>query len=107
MVIANSNYVFKGQAYQAEVFLAAYDSTNIPEVKLEDGTILETHGGKGIYEVSYNSIGIRKWGGVISIEKDGQVTSKPFSAEFEVGRIQCHRISHRYECILSRNSQPG
>ncbi|MDF1573906.1 MAG: gliding motility protein GldM [Bacteroidales bacterium] len=84
VVIAKSNYVFKGVPYQAEVFLAAYDSTNIPEVKLENGTILETQGGKGIYEVSYNSIGIKKWGGVISVEKDGQVTSKPFYAEFEV-----------------------
>jgi gliding motility-associated protein GldM len=84
VVIANSNYVFRGVPYHAEVFLAAYDSTNIPEVKLEDGTLLETHGGKGIYEVSYNSTGIKKWGGVISIEKDGQVTSKPFTAEFEV-----------------------
>ena len=84
VVIAKSNYVFKGVPYQAEVFLAAYDSTNIPEVKLENGTLLETHGGKGIYEVTYNSTGIKKWGGVISIEKDGQVTSKPFTAEFEV-----------------------
>jgi gliding motility-associated protein GldM len=84
VVITKSNYVFKGQTYHAEVFLAAYDSTNIPEVKLENGTLLETQGGKGIYEVSFNSIGIKKWGGVISIEKDGQVTSKPFSAEFEV-----------------------
>ena len=84
VVITKSNYVFKGQTYHAEVFLAAYDSTNIPEVKLENGTLLETQGGKGIFEISYNSIGIKKWGGVISIEKDGQVTSKPFSAEFEV-----------------------
>jgi gliding motility-associated protein GldM len=84
VVITNSNYVFKGVPYHAEVFLAAYDSTNIPVVKLEDGTILETHGGKGIYEVSYNSTGIKRWGGVISVEKDGQVTSKPFTAEFEV-----------------------
>ena len=84
VVISKSNYVFKGIPYHAEVFLAAYDSTNIPEVKLEDGTILETSGGKGIYEVTYNSIGMKKWGGVISIEKDGQVTSKPFTAEFEV-----------------------
>ena len=84
VVITNSNYVFRGQAYHAEVFLAAYDSTNIPEVKLTNGTILETDRGKGIYEISYNSTGIHKWGGVISIEKDGQVTSKPFTAEFEV-----------------------
>ena len=84
VVISNSNYVFKGQEYRAEVFLAAYDSTNVPEIKLENGTILETQGGKGIYTVSYNSTGIHKWGGVISIEKDGQLTSKPFTAEFEV-----------------------
>jgi len=84
IVITKSNYVFKGQTYHAEVFLAAYDSTNIPEVKLENGTLLETSGGKGIFEVSYNSIGIKKWGGVISIEQDGVVTSKPFGAEFEV-----------------------
>jgi len=84
VVIAKSNYVFKGVPYHAEVFLAAYDSTNIPEVKLENGTILETQGGKGIFEITYNSIGMKKWGGVISIEKDGQITSKPFSAEFEV-----------------------
>ncbi len=84
VVIPNSNYVFRGQEYRAQVFLAAYDSTNIPTVELENGTILETDAGMGIYSVSYNSTGIRKWGGTISIEKDGQVTSKTFEAEFEV-----------------------
>jgi gliding motility-associated protein GldM len=39
----------------------------------------------GIYSTSYNSTGIRKWGGTISIEQDGQVTSKTFEAQFEVG----------------------
>jgi gliding motility-associated protein GldM len=84
VVIPNSNYVFKGQEYRAEVFLAAYDSTNMPTVTLSNGTVLETDKGKGIFSVSYNSTGIRKWGGTISIEKDGQVTSKDFEAEFEV-----------------------
>jgi gliding motility-associated protein GldM len=84
VVIPNSNYVFKGQDYEAKVFLAAYDSTNIPKVVLQNGDTLKTEGGKGIYSVSYNSIGIRKWGGVISIEKEGKVTSKRFEAEFEV-----------------------
>jgi gliding motility-associated protein GldM len=86
VVIPNSNYVFTGQEYRARVFLAAYDSTNIPEVELEDGTLLETDAGMGIYSTTYNSIGIRKWGGTISIEQDGQITSKPFTAEFEVGQ---------------------
>ena len=86
VVIPNSNYVFTGQEYRAQVFLAAYDSTNVPEVELENGTILETEGGMGIYSTTYNSIGTRKWGGTISIEQDGQVTSKAFTAEFEVGQ---------------------
>ncbi len=86
VVIPNSNYVFTGQEYRAQVFLAAYDSTNVPEVELENGTILETERGMGIYSTTYNSIGTRKWGGTISIEQDGQVTSKSFTAEFEVGQ---------------------
>ena len=86
VVLSNSNYVFTGQEYKAQVFLAAYDSTNVPEVELENGTLLETEGGMGIYSATYNTTGIRKWGGTISIEQDGQVTSKPFSAEFEVGQ---------------------
>jgi gliding motility-associated protein GldM len=85
VVIPNSNYVFRGQEYRAQVFLAAYDSTNVPQVELSDGTTLETEGGMGIYSTSYNSTGIRKWGGTISIEQDGQVTSKTFEAQFEVG----------------------
>jgi gliding motility-associated protein GldM len=86
VVLSNSNYVFTGQEYRAQIFLAAYDSTNVPEVELEDGTILETDGGMGLYSKTYNSIGTRKWGGTISIEQDGQVTSKSFTAEFEVGQ---------------------
>src|SRR6056297_2324305 len=36
VVMPNSNYVFKGQEYRAEVFLAAYDSTNTPDVILDN-----------------------------------------------------------------------
>jgi len=86
VVLSNSNYVFTGQEYRAQVFLAAYDSTNVPEVELENGTLLETEGGMGIYSATYNTTGIRRWGGTISIEQEGQVTSKPFTAEFEVGQ---------------------
>jgi gliding motility-associated protein GldM len=86
VVLSNSNYVFTGQEYRAQVFLAAYDSTNIPEVELENGTILETESGMGIYSATYNTMGTRKWGGTISIEQEGQVTSKTFTAEFEVGQ---------------------
>jgi gliding motility-associated protein GldM len=84
VVIPNSNYIFKGQQYRAEVFLAAYDSTKMPEVQLSDGTTLDVEEGKGIYTSTPNTIGVRKWGGVIQLEHEGTVISRPFEAEYQV-----------------------
>jgi len=84
IVIPNSNYVFRGQEYKAQVFLAAYDSTQMPQVKLEDGTLLDVESGKGIYSFSSNTTGIRTWGGTIQIESGGSVISRDFTSEFEV-----------------------
>jgi len=84
VVIPNSSYVFRGQEYRAEIFLAAYDSTQMPAVKLSDGTMLDVEAGKGIFSSTSNSIGIRRWGGTIQLENEGNVISRDFSAEFEV-----------------------
>jgi gliding motility-associated protein GldM len=84
VVIPNSNYVFRGQEYRAEVFLAAYDSTKMPEVKLNDGTMLDVEEGKGIYSTTPGSIGERTWGGIIQLEHDGNVISRPFEAHYQV-----------------------
>ncbi|RPI43822.1 MAG: gliding motility protein GldM, partial [Bacteroidetes bacterium] len=84
VVIPNSNYVLKGQDYRAEVFLAAYDSTKMPEIILQDGTKLEVKSGKGIYNVPSNTSGFRKWGGTIQIESQGNMISRPFTSEYEV-----------------------
>ncbi len=85
VVLPNSSYVFKGQEYRAEVFMAAYDSTKIPEVILNDGTQLEVEGGKGIYTRSFNTTGIKKWGGTIRLENEGIVSQYSFETELEVG----------------------
>jgi len=84
VVIPESNYVFKGQPYRAKVFLAAYDSTKMPEVILSDGTVLDVEAGKGVYSTVSNTIGIRRWGGTIQLENEGNVISRSFSAEYEV-----------------------
>jgi gliding motility-associated protein GldM len=84
VVIPNSNYVFKGQEYRAQVFLAAYDSTNTPKVLLSSGQELTVEAGKGIYSTTSNSIGIKKWGGTIQLEDGGKTISKSFEASFEV-----------------------
>jgi len=84
VVIPNSNYVFRGQEYRAEVFLAAYDSTKMPEVKLNDGTMLDVEEGKGIFSTTPNSLGERTWGGIIQLEHEGNVISRPFEAKYQV-----------------------
>jgi len=56
----------------------------MPKVELNDGTMLEVESGKGIYSFTSNSTGIRRWGGSIQLESDGNVISRDFEAEFEV-----------------------
>ncbi len=84
VVIPERSLVFRGQEYRAKVFLAAYDSTKMPEVRLNDGTMLDVKSGKGIYSFTSNTIGIRKWGGTIQIENEGLIISKSFETEFEI-----------------------
>ncbi|MFZ5941942.1 MAG: gliding motility protein GldM, partial [Bacteroidota bacterium] len=84
VVISNSNYVFKGQEYKAQVFLAAYDSTKMPQVILDNGTVLEVEKGKGVFKSVSTTTGPRKWGGKITLDNDGNVIEKTFSAEYQV-----------------------
>ncbi len=103
-VYATSNYVMKGGAYHAEVFIAATDTTTTPQVlvgpyktiKNPDGTfkyvmtgsykkLPVNKSGRGIYEVPANSTGDKKWGGLIRIKSpSGDTISYPFEAQYTV-----------------------
>jgi gliding motility-associated protein GldM len=85
IVLTKSNVVFKGQEYRAEVILAAYDSTKVPEVILNDGqTKLEVEAGKGIFTAVSNTPGERTWGGKLRLDNDGQLIERTFSATYRV-----------------------
>ncbi len=107
VVIPNSNHVVRGTEYKANIFMAAFDTTQEPTVYIgeydstisDDGTIeyrmkgelgrdynsVPIVGGKGIYSVTPSTTGWKKWGGIISLKRlDGGVTSKPFKAEYQV-----------------------
>ncbi len=84
VVLPEHSLVFPGQPYRAKVFLAAYDSTKVPVVELNNGTILDVEGGKGIYTATSNSLGIKSWGGTIKLDNDGQVIERDFTASYEV-----------------------
>ncbi|HAM98903.1 MAG TPA: hypothetical protein DCQ26_09875 [Marinilabiliales bacterium] len=100
-VIPNSSYVMKGGEYKAKVFLAAYDSTQAPEIlvgdyrKNADGKYemvgsyqtLKVEKGKGEYTTSASSVGDRKWRGLIKIKApDGGVNAYPFDEAYQVAQ---------------------
>jgi gliding motility-associated protein GldM len=104
-VIPNSTYVMQGNEYEAQVFVAATDTTQDPEILVgnytkkenADGTYTyEMTGdysklpiddaGRGIYRVKPGSVGERTWGGLIRIKApDGSLRSIPFSSKYSVG----------------------
>ncbi len=86
VVIPERSLVFPGQEYRAKVFLAGYDSTKMPEVKLSDGTMLPVEQGKGIYTVTPNTLGFRTWAGTIQLEHEGRIYSQPFEETYEVAK---------------------
>jgi gliding motility-associated protein GldM len=86
IVLSTSDYVFRGQEYEAKVFLAAYDSTKAPEVILNDNTTkLPIEDGKGVYKITNNSIGSHKWGGTILVDQgNGNIIKRKFEAQYQV-----------------------
>jgi gliding motility-associated protein GldM len=110
-VIPNTNYVIKGNDYNAEVFLAASDTTASPTVWVVesnspyDSTIDENGGivykkkdglkydslpiqagtGKGIFKRAGSAIGPRYWGGIIELSgSDGNKIVRPFKQTYMV-----------------------
>lgn len=107
VVIPKSSYVTTGNEYEADIFMAAFDTTQKPIVYIGeyDSTITDEgeidyfmkgergrdydtvpiESGKGIYKVRASSTGWKKWGGIISLKRlDGTFTNKPFTEEYQV-----------------------
>ena len=112
VVIPNSNYVIRGNSYKADIYLAARDTTQAPEIYVVEGVKepwvevtdpntgqisiqrkeglnyqklpVEKGSGKGVYERQGSSVGQRIWGGIISIKGPAGDIIRPFSAEYMV-----------------------
>ena len=83
-VIANSNIVFQGEPYVAEVFLAAEDTTQQPQIFI-NGKPAEVAEGKAIYKVGTNEPGVFKWSGLIKYKTpDGIFKDYKFEQEYQV-----------------------
>lgn len=101
-VIPTSNYVLTGEKYTADVFVAAYSTTQNPSVVIGE---VDTTGGKiqlkgkgdtssvkvsdgvGRYEVPASSEGLKKWSGIIQVvSPGGGIKSYPFFSEYMVAK---------------------
>ncbi len=83
-VIANSNIVLQGDEYVAEIFLAAVDTTQDPEITIGNRPV-EIVDGKGIYKVKTSETGTFKWGGLIRYKTpQGIFRNYTFEREYQV-----------------------
>lgn len=83
-VIPNSNIIIQGDEYVAKVFLAAEDTTQIPQIIVDDKP-LEMEGGKGIYRRAGSTPGKFKWSGIIKYRTpSGIIQDYPFTQEYQV-----------------------
>lgn len=85
-ILATSTYVLQGDQFEAEIFLAAEDTTQQPEIFVGN-TKLTMRDGKGIYKATASQVGTFKWGGLIKYKNpEGNINSYPFEGEYQVGK---------------------
>ena len=98
-VIPKSNYIISGDKYEADIFVAAYSTTENPEIVIGSSvdtvnltiggtpTPVEAIEGVGKYQAGASGEGERKYGGLIKIKApDGSVKAYPFKGEYIVAR---------------------
>ncbi|MCD4742135.1 MAG: hypothetical protein K8R67_06615 [Desulfobacteraceae bacterium] len=94
-VIAKSNHVLRGSEYEAQIFLAAFDTTNAPTILIGqyDTTTWEMIGeydtvpiekGRGIYKTTPKKLGYETWGGLIKFHTPDGDVFYPFESEYQV-----------------------
>jgi len=111
-IIAPSSYIMQGQSYKADIFLAAFNSTQEPEVFLgglngftrtkdgewepldsenplpagySEGSKMKTLGGMAKLEQGGSGVGERKYTGIIRVKKPtGGYTFYPFDGGYQV-----------------------
>jgi len=98
-VISPSNYVIIGDTFRAEVFLAAFDSTQNPKIKIAqkveidstsgdlsivgDTLPIEINQGKGFLNIPAKSIGEYEYEGVIQIKNPATKEYNPYKLQFD------------------------
>jgi gliding motility-associated protein GldM len=85
-ILPKSTYVLEGDQFEAEIYLAAEDTTQAPEIFVGN-TKLSMREGKGIYKATASKEGTFKWEGKILFKNpSGDLVPYPFKGEYQVGK---------------------
>lgn len=85
-ILPKSTYVLEGDQFEAEIYLAAEDTTQQPEIFV-NGSKLIMREGKGIYKANASQVGDFKWEGKILFKNpEGNIVPYPFKGEYQVGK---------------------
>ncbi len=83
-VIPNSNVILQGDEYVAEVFLAAEDTTQQPEITINNQQV-PVQDGKATFRTRTTEPGVYSWSGNIRYRTpDGLLQEYPFTQQYQV-----------------------
>ncbi len=95
--LPTSNFVLRGDSFKAEIFIAAKDTTQAPDIFVGEYNITESgyemvgdyetvsvKNGKGIFKVRTTSEGLKQWGGLITMKTDMGSKTYPFKGSYLV-----------------------
>jgi gliding motility-associated protein GldM len=94
-VVPKSNYVLTGESFEADIFVAALDTKQNPEIifgsavdsttgTVSGGSPVDCLNGVGKLKVPAGGQGIRQYGGIIKVPTASGVKVYPFSGEYVV-----------------------
>lgn len=84
MAFARTGYLNTGDSMTLKVMIAAYDSTDIPLIKYDDGSGEKEI--KGGIRINASSPGEKEIKGTIGVKQKGELVWKPWSFRYEVGQ---------------------
>ena len=85
-ILPKSTYVLKGDQFETEIYLAAIDTTQKPQIFVSNSEIIPNSDGKFIFRTPASDAGLKTYSGIIKYkDPDGNVIPYPFEGEYQVG----------------------
>jgi gliding motility-associated protein GldM len=85
-VVAPTNYVLQDEDYKAEIFLAAYSTTQQPQILINNNEVPVSNG-MGQYIIKASTEGVHEYSGNIQLQApNGSIKNYPFKSDYIVAK---------------------